>query len=209
MIDWSWIMENWQQIGQLLFDHIQLVTLGLAIGMLLAAAMVLLTLWKPGLARPMIYICGVLFTIPSLALFILIMPFTGLSKTTAVIGLSLYALLIVLQNTLAGLSSNPPDVLEEARALGYTRMQRFLGVELPLALPALLAGLRTTSVTLVGLVTVTALIGQGGLGQLFITGLAQSFTTPVAVSLVLTVMLALCFDFLFYSINKCLVRWGR
>ncbi|ALI09352.1 MULTISPECIES: ABC transporter permease [Pseudomonas] len=209
MIDWSWILENWQQIGQLLFDHIQLVTLGLFIGMLLAGAMVLLTLWKPGLAQPMIYISGILFTIPSLALFILIMPFTGLSKTTAVIGLSLYALLIVLQNTLAGLASNPPDVLEEARALGYTRMQRFLGVELPLALPSLLAGLRTTAVTLVGLVTVTALIGQGGLGQLFITGLAQSFTTPVAVSLVLTVMLALCFDFLFYSINKWLVPWVR
>lgn len=100
MIDWSWIVENWQQIGQLLFDHIQLVTFGLFIGMLLAGAMVLLTLWKPGLAQPMIYISGILFTIPSLALFILIMPFTGLSKTTAVIGLSLYALLIVLQNTL-------------------------------------------------------------------------------------------------------------
>lgn len=107
MIDWSWIVENWQQIGQLLVDHIQLVTLGLCIGMLLAGAMVLLTLWQPGLARPMIYVCGILFTIPSLALFILIMPFTGLSKTTAVIGLSLYSLLIVLQNTLAGLASNP------------------------------------------------------------------------------------------------------
>lgn len=141
MIDWSWIVENWQQIGQLLVDHIQLVTLGLCIGMLLAGAMVLLALWQPGLARPMIYVCGLLFTIPSLALFILIMPFTGLSKTTAVIGLSLYALLIVLQNTLAGLASNPADVLEEARALGYTRMQRFLGVELPLALPALFGGL--------------------------------------------------------------------
>ncbi|WP_095097597.1 ABC transporter permease [Pseudomonas sp. Irchel 3A5] len=209
MIDWSWIVENGQQIGQLLIDHIQLVILGLCTGVLLAGAMVLLTLWHPGLARPMIYVCGILFTIPSLALFILIMPFTGLSKTTAVIGLSLYSLLIVLQNTLAGLASNPADVLEEARALGYTRMQRFLGVELPLALPALLAGLRTTSVTLVGLVTVTALIGQGGLGQLFITGLAQSFTTPVAVSLVLTVMLALGFDFLFYSINKWLLPWVR
>ncbi|MFA1028640.1 ABC-type proline/glycine betaine transport system [Pseudomonas syringae pv. helianthi] len=209
MIDGAWIVENWQQIGLLLIDHIQMVTLALCTGVLLAGAMVLLTLWQPGLARPMIYTCGLLFTISSLALFILIMPFTGLSKTTAVIGLSLYALLIVLQNTLAGLASLPADVVEEARALGYTRMQRFLGVELPLALPALLAGLRTTSVTLVGLVTVTALIGQGGLGQLFITGLAQSFTTPVAVSLVLTVILALCFDFLFYSINKWLVPWVR
>ncbi|WP_338473481.1 ABC transporter permease subunit [Pseudomonas sp. MS646] len=209
MMDGAWVLENWQLIGQLLIDHVQLVSLGLIAGLLLASVMVLLTLWKPGLARPMIYVSGVLFTIPSLALFILIMPFTGLSKTTAVIGLSLYSLLIVLQNTLAGLASNPQEVLEEASALGYTRLQRFFGIELPLALPSLLAGLRTTSVTLVGLVTVTALIGQGGLGQLFITGLAQSFTTPVAVSLILTVMLALCFDYLFYSIDKWLVPWVR
>jgi len=209
MIDWSWILENWLPIGLLLADHVQLVTLGLCSGMLVAGLMVLLTLWKPVLARPLIYLSGILFTVPSLALFILIMPFTGLSKTTSVIGLSLYALLIILQNTLAGLASNPAHILEEARALGYTRLQCFLGVELPLALPALLAGLRTTSVTLVGLVTVTALIGQGGLGQLFITGLAQSFTTPVVVSLILTVLLAFCFDYLFYSLDKFLIRWVR
>lgn len=107
MMDGAWIVDNWQAIVQLLLDHIQLVTLGLCIGMLVAGAMVFLTLWKPVLARPMIYVSGILFTIPSLALFILIMPFTGLSKTTSVIGLSLYSLLIILQNTLAGLASNP------------------------------------------------------------------------------------------------------
>lgn len=209
MIDWSWILDNWQPIGMLLVDHVQMVTLGLSLGMLVAGVMVLVTLWKPVLARPMIHLSGILFTIPSLALFILIMPFTGLSKTTSVIGLSLYALLIILQNTLAGLASNPSHILEEARALGYTRIQCFLCVELPLALPTLLAGLRTTSVTLVGLVTVTALIGQGGLGQLFITGLAQSFTTPVVVSLALTVLLAFCFDYFFYSIDRIFIRWVR
>jgi len=209
MIDWSWINDNWQQIVGFLIDHVQLVVLGLSLGMVLASAMVFLALWKPALARSLIYISGVLYTVPSLALFILLMPFTGLTKTTSVIGLSLYSLLIIMQNVLIGIASAPVDVLEEARALGYTRVQRFIGVELPLAIPSLLAGLRTTAVMLVGLVTVTAVIGQGGLGQLFVTGLTLSFTTPVVVSLVLTVLLALTFDFLFYVVDKVLVPWVR
>jgi len=209
MIDWSWIGDNWQQIVGFLIDHVQLVILAMALGTVLASGMVLLTLWKPALSRSLIYISGILYTVPSLALFILLMPFTGLTKTTSVIGLSLYSLLIILQNVLVGVASAPEDILEEARALGYTRKQRFFGVELPLAVPSLLAGLRTTAVTLVGLVTVTAIIGQGGLGQLFVTGLTLSFTTPVVVSLVLTVVLALSFDFIFYAVDKILVPWVR
>jgi osmoprotectant transport system permease protein len=209
MIDWSWINDNWRQIVGFLIDHVQLVVLGMSLGTVLASAMVLLALWKPTMARSLIYISGILYTVPSLALFILLMPFTGLTKTTSVIGLSLYSLLIIMQNFLVGIASAPVDVLEEARALGYTRVQRFFGVELPLAIPSLLAGLRTTAVMLVGLVTVTAVIGQGGLGQLFVTGLTLSFSTPVVVSLVLTVLLALSFDFLFYAIDKVLVPWVR
>lgn len=209
MIDWAWVGDNWRDIAGLLIDHIQLVVLAMLIGLVLAGVMVLLTLWKPALTRPLIYLCGILFTVPSLALFILIMPFTGLTKTTSVIGLSVYSLLIILQNLLAGLANGPADILEEARALGYKRMQGFFGVELPLAVPSLLAGLRTTAVTLVGLVTVTAVIGQGGLGQLFVTGLNLSFTTPVVISLALTVALALSFDGLFYVLEKKLILWGR
>jgi osmoprotectant transport system permease protein len=209
MIDWSWIRDNWRQIVGFLIDHIQLVMLGMSLGTVLASAMVLLALWRPALARSLIYISGILYTVPSLALFILLMPFTGLTKTTSVIGLSLYSLLIILQNVLVGIANAPQDILEEARALGYTRVQRFFGVELPLAVPSLLAGLRTTAVTLVGLVTVTAVIGQGGLGQLFVTGLTLSFTTPVVVSLALTVVLALSVDFVFYAIDKVLVPWVR
>lgn len=209
MIDFSWVMDNSSQIVSLLLDHLLFVASSLAIGTAIASAMVLLTLRWPALATPFLSISGLLFTIPSLAMFILLMPFTGLSKTTSVIGLSLYSLLIVLQNVLAGLASNPQDIIEEARALGHTRWQTFIHVELPLAMPAFLAGLRTTAVSLVGLVTVTAIIGQGGLGQLFITGLTLGFTTPVVVSLALTVALALCLDAGFWAVEKAVIRWER
>jgi osmoprotectant transport system permease protein len=171
--------------------------------------MVLMVLWQPSLSRPLTYISGVLFTIPSLALFIFLMPLTGLSKTTSIIGLSAYSLLIILQNALAGFDNTPAEILEEARAMGYTRFQRFVSVELPLAMPTIVAGLRTTAVTLIGMVTVTAVIGQGGLGQLFVTGLTLDFSTPVIVSLILTVAVALFFDFAFYIAEKYLFPWER
>ncbi|WP_341963502.1 ABC transporter permease [Pseudomonas sp. RC10] len=209
MIDTEWVSDNIPMILGLLADHLQLVALSMLLGTLIASVMILLTLWLPALSRPLTYISGILFTIPSLALFILLMPITGLSKTTSVIGLSVYSLLIILQNTLAGLASTSPVVLQEARAIGYTRLQGFLAVELPLAIPYLFGGLRTTAVTLVGLVTVTAIIGQGGLGQLFVTGLTLSFSTPVIISLVLTVLLAISVDFAFYSAEKRLFPWVR
>ncbi|MFJ5296588.1 ABC transporter permease [Pseudomonas sp. NPDC088368] len=209
MIDTEWVSDNIPMILGLLADHLQLVALSMLLGTLIASVMILLTLWLPTLSRPLTYISGILFTIPSLALFILLMPITGLSKTTSVIGLSVYSLLIILQNTLAGLASTSPVVLQEARAIGYTRLQGFLAVELPLAIPYLFGGLRTTAVTLVGLVTVTAIIGQGGLGQLFVTGLTLSFSTPVIISLVLTVLLAISVDFAFYSAEKRLFPWVR
>jgi osmoprotectant transport system permease protein len=209
MIDAAWVYENGWQISMLLVDHLMLVGCSLVIGAAAAAVMVLLVLWQPFLSRPLIYLSGVLFTIPSLALFILLMPLTGLTKTTSIIGLSAYSLLIILQNTLAGFDSAPAEILEEARALGYTRSQRFFAVELPLAMPTIVAGLRTTGVTLIGLVTVTAIIGQGGLGQLFVTGLTLDFPTPVVVSLVLTVALALVFDFAFNVAEKLLFPWER
>jgi osmoprotectant transport system permease protein len=209
MIDMTWIYENRWQIGALLADHLQLVGLSLLIGSTAAAAMVLLVVWRPGLSRPLTYACGILFTVPSLALFILLMPFTGLSKTTSVIGLSAYSLLIILQNSLAGFDSTPAEIQEEARALGYTRFQRFLSVELPLAMPTVAAGLRTTAVTLIGLVTVTAVIGQGGLGELFVTGLALDFPTPVIVSLTLTVAMALLFDYVFSVAIRVTFPWQR
>lgn len=150
-----------------------------------------------------------LFTIPSLALFILLLPFTGLSLTTSLIGLTLYSLLILLRNMLAGIEKLPQAALESARALGYTRGFRFFDIELWLLLPSLFAGLRIASVTLVGLVTVTALIGQGGLGQLLLAGFNQDFLTPIIVSLVLSLLLSLVFDGLIARLGDWLTPWTK
>ncbi|WP_434662951.1 ABC transporter permease [Klebsiella sp. MISC125] len=209
MIDWSWVFDNKNMIAELLWQHVQLVAISLFFGTVLTGVLISLTLRWPLVAQPLIYLCGILFTIPSLALFILLLPFTGLSLTTSIIGLTLYSLLILLRNVIAGIEKLPAAVLESARALGYTRWFRFVDVELHLLVPSLFAGLRIASVTLVGLVTVTALIGQGGLGQLLLAGFNQDYVTPIVVSLALSLMLSLLFDSLIAHVGYWLTPWTR
>ncbi|HAT1618604.1 TPA: ABC transporter permease subunit [Raoultella planticola] len=209
MIDWQWMVDNKILIGELLWQHTQLVCISLFFGTLLTGALLVVTLRWPATAQPLIYLCGIIFTIPSLALFILLLPFTGLSLTTSIIGLTLYSLLILLRNVIAGIEKLPAAVLESARALGYTRQFRFMDIELPLLVPALFAGLRIASVTLVGLVTVTALIGQGGLGQLLLAGFNQDFLTPIVVSLALSLVLSFLLDSLIARVGYWLTPWAR
>lgn len=209
MIDWQWIADNQEPIAALLWQHTLLVAISLFFGTVLTGVLIGLTLRWPASAPALLGLCGVLFTIPSLALFILLIPFTGLSLTTSVIGLTLYSLLILLRNVVAGIEKLPSDVLESARALGYTRGYRFVDVELHLILPSLFAGLRIASVTLVGLVTVTALIGQGGLGQLLLSGFNQDFLTPIVVSVVLSLVLSFIFDSLIARLGYWVTPWAR
>ena len=126
MIDWGWVIDNRAMIGDLLWQHARMVLLALLFGSLLTGGLLAVTLRWPATAQPLITLCGVLFTIPSLALFILLLPFTGLSLTTSLIGLTLYSLLILLRNMLAGIEKLPQAALESARALGYTRGFRFI-----------------------------------------------------------------------------------
>ncbi|MGP9420052.1 ABC transporter permease [Ewingella sp. AOP9-I1-14] len=209
MIEWQWISDNSAMIGELTLQHLQMVMLSLALGTGITALMLLVSIAWPAVAGPLISVSGVLFTIPSLALFILLLPWTGLSMTTSVIGLTLYSLLILLRNVLAGMQKLPAEVLESARALGYTRFGRFIDIEIFLILPSLFAGLRVASVTLVGLVIVTALIGQGGLGQLMILGFNQNFLTPILVSLLLSLVLSLTLDFAITHLGYRLTGWTR
>ena len=209
MIDWGWVIDNRAMIGDLLWQHARMVLLALLFGSLLTGGLLAITLRWPATAQPLITLCCVLFTFPSLALFILLLPFTGLSLTTSLIGLTLYSLLILLRNMLAGIEKLPQAALESARALGYTRGFRFFDIELWLLLPSLFAGLRIASVTLVGLVTVTALIGQGGLGQLLLAGFNQDFLTPIIVSLVLSLLLSLVFDGLIARLGDWLTPWTK
>jgi osmoprotectant transport system permease protein len=151
----------------------------------------------------------VLFTIPSLALFILLIPFTGLKIWTALIGLTMYTLLILVRNMVEGLRGVDRDVREAAQAMGYTPARQLFQVELPLALPVIMAGVRIATVTTIGLVTVTALIGWGGLGKLFLDGFTLDFSTPLIVGIVLSALLAFAADLLLVGVQWGLTPWAR
>ncbi|SPJ34239.1 ABC transporter permease [Kushneria phyllosphaerae] len=208
-MNWDWVVSNSHQITAALLQHVQLVGLSLLFGFLIAFPLALLAVRWPRLYGPSLAITGVMFTIPSLALFILLMPFTGLSMATSLIGLTLYTLLILFRNIVQGLRGVSPIVREAARALGYTPARRLFAVELPIALPVIVAGIRIAAVTIIGMVTVTALIGQGGLGQLFITGFTLSFATPLIIGFMLSVALAVTVDLALVGLLYCLTPWQR
>lgn len=207
LVRWSWVGSHLDDIGGYLGCHVSLTALAVAYGFAIAFPMALTTLRWPRLYAPLLGVTGMLFTIPSLALFVLLLPFTGLSRTSALIGLTSYTLLILLRNTVEGLRGVPGDVREAAQAMGYTRARQLLRVDLPLALPAIVAGLRIATVTTIGLVTVTALIGQGCLGRLFLDGFLRDFPTPLIVGLVLSIALAVAADLALLGLQRVLSPW--
>lgn len=209
LVRWDWIGRNGDEILARLGEHLFLTGVPLAIGFAIAFPLSLLALRYPRMYGPLLGISGILFTIPSLALFALMIPFTGLTRATAIIPLTIYTLLILLRNTVEGLRGVPRDVREAAEAMGYTPARRLLSVELPLALPVIVAGLRIAAVSTIGLVTVTALIGQGGLGRFMIDGFRQQFTTALIVGLVLSVVLAVLADLLLLTVQRALSPWDR
>lgn len=209
MLRWDWIARHAGDIGALFWQHVELTGLALLFGLLIAFPLALAAIRWPRLYAPSLAATGVLFTIPSLALFILLIPFTGLSMATSLIGLTLYTLLILFRNMVEGLRGVAPEVREAARALGYSRGRQLLCVELPIALPVVVAGLRIAAVTTIGLVTVTALIGQGGLGRLFITGFTLHFATPLLVGFVLSIALAVVIDLLLAGALWLATPWQR
>jgi osmoprotectant transport system permease protein len=158
---------------------------------------------------PVLAITGVLYTIPSLALFGMLIPLTGLTSTTALIPLTAYTLLILVRNTVTGLDGVPADVKDAALGMGYSRTRQLLRVELPLALPAIIAGIRIATVTTIGLVAITALIGQGGLGALMYDGFQRDFRTPVTVGIVLSLALAIVADLLLVLAQRIATPWAR
>jgi osmoprotectant transport system permease protein len=180
------------------------------VGFVLAFAFALLVYRYRPLHGPVIGVTGTLYAIPSLALFALLIPFTGISLLTAEIALVSYTLLILVRNILAGLDGVAPEVLEAADGMGYTRWQRLWQVELPIALPVIVAGLRIATVTVIGLVTVTALIGLGGLGYLIVnTGINRFFATSIYVGVTLSVALAVMADVALVRLQRLLTPWAR
>lgn len=190
-------------------QHLLMTFLAVALGVLVAIPLALLARRSPLLEGGVIGAATVAYTIPSLALFVLLLGVTGLTITTVVLGLALYTLAILLRNTLAGLAQVPPDALDAARGMGLGPFRALWSVELPLAVPTIIAGVRIATVSTVSLVTVGALIGFGGLGNLIITGLYSRFNAQVLTATVLTVAVALLLDGALLLAQKLLTPWAR
>lgn len=210
-MDWEWILRNLDEIGQRTLEHVLLVVVAIVIGFAISFGLALLIRRVRWLEAPIIGVSGVLYAIPSLALFAFLVPFTGIQNPlTAEIALVSYTILILLRNILAGLEAVPREVIEAADGMGYTPSQRLWRVELPVALPVIVAGLRIATVTIIGLVTVTALIGLGGLGYLIVdVGYRRFFLTATIVGSVGAVLLAMLADRGFVLLQHALTPWAR
>jgi osmoprotectant transport system permease protein len=207
LIRWDWLLSHIPEIGQRVQEHLLLAGLAVAIGFALSFLLSLVIRRLPGLYDPITWVTGTLYTIPSLALFAMLIPFTGLSILTAEIGLVSYTLLILIRNMVSGLRAVPPETREAALGMGYTSRQLLWRVELPLAVPVIIAGLRVAVVSSIGLTTVTALIGQGGLGFFILDGLQRFFTTPIIVGAALSVLLAVGADLLLLAVQRRATPW--
>lgn len=209
LVRWDWIGDHSDEIRELFVEHVTLTAAAVGIGFALAMALALVaTRWRL-LYPPLAGLCGVLYAIPSLALFGLLVPITGLGFVPAQVALVSYTLLILLRNIVAGLDAVPASVREAADGMGYEGWRRMLRIDLPLAAPTIVAGLRIATVTTIGLVTVTALVGEGGFGDLINDGLSRNFSTPVVVGSVLSVALAVAFDLLFVGLERLTSPWVR
>lgn len=209
LVDWGWLGLHLGQIAHLALQHIELTGIAVAFGLVIAFPFAILSYRHRRVYGPVSAFASLLYTIPALALFAFLVPYTGLSTLSAEIGLVSYTLLIIIRNTVAGLDGVPADIREAARGVGYSERQLFWRVEIPLALPVIIAGVRIATVTTIGLVTVTALIGQGGLGAYIILGISQSFATPALAAAVGSVILAAGADILLLGVQKALTPWTR
>jgi len=209
--NWGYLTENWSQIQADLVQHIELALIAVGIGVVISVPLGLLA-WRFRLVRPPIFgVASALYIIPSLALFAILGPVTGFvaSYPTAEIALVGYTLLILIWNTVAGLDAVPADAREAATAMGYSPNAAVVRVDLPLALPYIFAGLRVATSTVIGLVTVTALIGLGGLGQQITYGFNTDYSTPIVVGLVLSVALAAVADLFLVGVQRLAIPWTR
>lgn len=209
LVRWDWVLTHLPDIAGRLQEHLILSLIAVAIGFVFAFGLALAIRRWPGLYDPVTWVTGTLYTIPSLALFALLIPFTGLSLLTAEIGLVGYTLLILVRNLVGGLRGVPAEARDAAIGMGYTSSQLLWKVELPLAVPVIIAGVRLATVSTIGLTTVTALIGQGGLGFFIVDGIQRYFSTPVILGAVLSVALAVSADAILLGVQRWATPWSR
>jgi osmoprotectant transport system permease protein len=208
-MNWDWLNRNWDTVLDALAEHARITFSALALGVLIAFPLGLAAFHWRRAYPPILVVTEVLYTIPSLALFVLLINVFGLGTAPVVIGLTVYSLVILVRNLVEGLRAVAPEVSGAATAMGYGDLRRLLEVELPLAAPALVAGLRAAAVSTISLVSVGALIGVGGLGQLFINGFQVDNATAVWTGIFATVLFALVVDALIVAAGHLLTPWTR
>jgi osmoprotectant transport system permease protein len=211
LIDWAWIGEHLDDIAYRTGQHLWLTLIAVGAGFLISFALAMWAVRDRRVYGPITGLAGVLYTIPSLALFATLVPITGLSILTAEVPLVLYTLLILVRNIVAGFDAVPPDVREAADAMGMTRAERLRRIELPLAIPLMITGLRLATVSTIGLVMIVTLIGNnfGGLGLFIKEGIQAFFATKVYVGAGLSVALAFLADAAFVRLERRLTPWAR
>lgn len=212
MNDWfcgSYLHDYRSEITDATLQHLWITVASVALGLVIALPLALIARRYHRLESTVLGVTTGLYTIPSLALFPLLVPFTGLSASTVIIGLALYSLTILVRNTLEGLRAVPAEVVESALGLGYGRSRMLLRVELPLALPVIMAGLRIATVSTVALTTVGALVAYGGLGNMLLDGVSSNFKAEIMTASILCVVLAFALDAVLVLVQRLATPWTR
>jgi osmoprotectant transport system permease protein len=190
-----YILDNPERVFNLTMEHLQLVFTAILIAALIGIPLGVLISRVKWLALPVLNVSGVLYTVPSLAFFAILIPYTGIGKTTAITALAVYSLLAIVRNTAAGMNEVPAATIDAARGMGMGNMQRLFMVELPLAIPYIFAGIRLATVAGIGIAAIAAVIGGGGLGRLIFDGIRSLDTNRIIAGALMSVVLALLTEF--------------
>ncbi|HZX02018.1 ABC transporter permease [Kribbella sp.] len=208
----TWIGDNLGLIWQQLWEHIYLAIIPVILGLIISVPLGYVATRYSWLANPLVAFGGLLYSLPSIALFIVLPAILGtkvLSTINIIVALTIYTVSLLIRNVIDGLRSVPPDVRQSAIAVGYGALHRLVAVDLPIAVPVIFTGLRVVTVANISMVSVGAVIGIGGLGELFTLGFQKAFLTPVVVGVVLSLALALLADFVLVTLQRVLTPWAR
>jgi osmoprotectant transport system permease protein len=205
---WDWAKENVDRFGTPTVQHLQIVIPAILIGFFLAFALALIAHRTRWLQPPLLAVTGVLYTIPSIAFFFLLLPLTGLGRDTAIIVLAAYTLQIIFRNTILGLNNVPASVKDAARGMGFTSRQILWKVELPLAIPEIIAGLRVAVVSTIAIATLAVLISAGGLGT-EMYGSNLNFPTAIIIAGAIVILMAFAFDAILLLVQRLSTPWRR
>ena len=210
LVRWDWIGDHTEELWQLSAHHLKLALVPVLLGLLIAIPLgVLCARWSV-LYPPTVAGANILYSLPSIALFMLFIQYTGIfSDWTLMLPLTLFTLSVLVPNVVDGLRSVPDPVRQAATAMGFGALRRLVQVELPIAVPVVIAGARVAAVSSISLVSVGVLIGNGGLGQLFIDGYSRDFPTPIVVGSVMIIILALASDGVLVAAQRLLTPWAR